>query len=188
MSKPVTVDIPHDLTRAEARARLERGFGRLSGQLGGGFMAIEQSWEGDRLTFRTGALGRTVTGRIDVLDDGDPVPPAVGAWLVQLGGTATAFLLNGLSFVVAAVTVLPVLLTGREPARSRPASTGAWRDLGEDMAEVTANPWLWITIAIFGLINITAASPAVIPTAAQPSKSLPRNSASVSMCSTRGPS
>jgi putative polyhydroxyalkanoate system protein len=70
MSRPVTVDIPHDLSRAEARARLERGFGRLQGQLGGGMMmAVEQSWQGDTLNFRTGALGQTITGRIDVLDD-----------------------------------------------------------------------------------------------------------------------
>jgi len=69
MTKPVTVDIPHDLTRAEARMRLERGFGRLQGQLGGGMMAMEQSWEGDTLNFHTGALGQSITGRIDVLDD-----------------------------------------------------------------------------------------------------------------------
>jgi MFS family permease len=86
----------------------------------------------------------------------------VGAWLVKLGGTATAFLLNGVSFVVAAATVLPLVLTGREPPRTRPAQTGAWRDLGEGMAEVTANPWLWITITLFGVINITAASPASV--------------------------
>jgi putative polyhydroxyalkanoate system protein len=69
MSRPVTVDIPHDLTRAEARARLENGLGRLQGQIGGGMMAFEQSWEGDRLNFRTGALGQAISGRIDVLDD-----------------------------------------------------------------------------------------------------------------------
>lgn len=88
--------------------------------------------------------------------------PAIGAWAVKLGGTAFVFLLNGLSFVVAALTVLPVLLTGGEPVRTRPARASAVRDLGEGMAEVTASPWLWMTIALFGLINITAASPASV--------------------------
>ena len=88
--------------------------------------------------------------------------PAIGAWIIRLGGTALGFALNGISFVVAALTVLPVLLRGGEPARTRPARASALRDLGEAMAEVTAKPWLWITIVVFGLINITAASPASV--------------------------
>jgi len=88
--------------------------------------------------------------------------PAVGAWIVQVGGTAMGFLLNGLSFILASVMIVPVLLTGGEPVRTRPARTSALRDLGEGVKEVTANPWLWITIAVFGLINITAGSPASV--------------------------
>ena len=68
MAKPIVVDIPHDLGRAEARRRLEQGFGRLRGQIAGNVASVEETWSGDRLTFRAGALGQTVTGRLDVFD------------------------------------------------------------------------------------------------------------------------
>jgi MFS family permease len=88
--------------------------------------------------------------------------PAVGAWIVQVGGTAMGFALNGLSFILASLMIVPVLLTGGEPVRTRPARTSAMRDLGDGVKEVMASPWLWITIAVFGLINITAGSPASV--------------------------
>ena len=68
MAKPVVVNIPHDLGRAEARRRLERGFGQIREQIGGKAMAFQERWEGDRLHFDAGAFGQKVTGRIDVLD------------------------------------------------------------------------------------------------------------------------
>jgi MFS family permease len=98
-------------------------------------------------------LGQDVTG---------VAGPAVGAWIVQLGGTALGFALNGASFVLAAFALLPVLLTGGEPLRTRPARASAVQDLREGIKEVTANPWLWITIVMFGLVNITGSSPATV--------------------------
>jgi MFS family permease len=98
-------------------------------------------------------LGQDVTG---------VAGPAVGAWIVQLGGTALGFALNGASFVLAAFALLPVLLAGGEPVRTRPASASAVQDLREGIKEVTANPWLWITIVMFGLVNITGSSPATV--------------------------
>ena len=68
MQKPVVVDIPHSLGRAEARRRLEEGFGRIRDQIAGNAIAFEETWSGDRLSFRAGALGQTVTGRLDVFD------------------------------------------------------------------------------------------------------------------------
>ena len=68
MSKPVVVNIPHDLGRDEARRRLQTGFGRIREQIVGHALAFEERWEGERLHFKAGMLGQKVSGRVDVLD------------------------------------------------------------------------------------------------------------------------
>jgi hypothetical protein len=70
MAKPLVVNIPHELGRAEARRRLEGGFGRIREQIGGKALAFEERWEGDRLHFNAGAFGQRVTGRVDVEEKG----------------------------------------------------------------------------------------------------------------------
>jgi hypothetical protein len=69
MSKPVVVNIPHDLGRAEARRRLETGFGRIREQIGGKAVNFEERWEEERLHFRAGAFGQNVSGRVDVMEE-----------------------------------------------------------------------------------------------------------------------
>lgn len=71
MSRPITVSIPHELGREEARRRIEAGFGSLGEQLGtGGLrMTFTERWEGDRLHFTGRTLGQTVSGRVDVMED-----------------------------------------------------------------------------------------------------------------------
>lgn len=72
MSRPVTVTIPHQLTREEARQRIGEGFGQLRSQMTGGvgaMLACHERWEGDRLHFDAGMLGQKMTGRLDVSDD-----------------------------------------------------------------------------------------------------------------------
>lgn len=69
MGTPIVITIPHALGRAEARRRLEEGFGRLQAQLGQGLGKIERSWQDDRLSFSARALGQTITGRLDVQDE-----------------------------------------------------------------------------------------------------------------------
>ena len=68
MSKPVVVNIPHDLGREEAHRRLQTGFGRIREQIVGQALSFEERWEGERLHFNAGALGQKVSGRVDVLD------------------------------------------------------------------------------------------------------------------------
>lgn len=68
MSKPITVSIPHELGRAEARRRIEEGFGRFSSQMGGVAGALTKSWEGDRLNFSLTAMGQGITGVIEVAE------------------------------------------------------------------------------------------------------------------------
>ena len=69
MPKTVTVRIPHDLGKHEARRRIEEGFGRLRQQMGGGLLGMvkfDDRWVGDQLQFSGGTLGQVVTGRVDV--------------------------------------------------------------------------------------------------------------------------
>jgi hypothetical protein len=68
MTTPITVRIPHQLGRAEARRRIESGFARMIHSLPGGTGECSERWEGDRLVFSVGALAQTVAGVIDVDD------------------------------------------------------------------------------------------------------------------------
>ena len=68
MATPLSITIPHQLGRAEARRRIEGGFSNLVRQLPGGGNTCVQRWDGDRLTFSVGALGQSVSGSVDVLE------------------------------------------------------------------------------------------------------------------------
>ena len=66
MNKPIDVDIPHKLGRAEARRRLADNIGKLSDHIPGGASHIHSSWAGDRLSLTVEALGQAVEALIDV--------------------------------------------------------------------------------------------------------------------------
>jgi hypothetical protein len=69
VARPVTVNIPHQLGKAEARRRIEEGFGRMHQQMMGGvgvMLTFTERWEGDRLHFEGAGLGQKITGRIDI--------------------------------------------------------------------------------------------------------------------------
>ena len=70
--RPVSIKIPHSLGQAEARRRIETGFGRARQQMTGGIagmLSFTDRWEGDRLHFDAGGLGQKIAGRLDVLPD-----------------------------------------------------------------------------------------------------------------------
>jgi hypothetical protein len=71
VSRPVIVNVPHNLGREEARRRIENGFGQLQQQLTGGMgmVSCQQRWEANRLHFEASALGQKMSGRLDVKDD-----------------------------------------------------------------------------------------------------------------------
>ena len=93
-------------------------------------------------------LSRHVTGIIG---------PGIGAWLVAVGGTPFAFGLDSVSFLISAACLVPFV---RLPAplegkpRAHPLA-----DLREGLNLVLGTPWLWVTIGIFSLINITLTGP-----------------------------
>ncbi len=68
MAPPLTLSIPHQLGRAEARRRIEAGFAKSLAGVPGGIGRCSQRWEGDRLVFSVAALAQTITGFVDVGD------------------------------------------------------------------------------------------------------------------------
>lgn len=87
----------------------------------------------------------------------DILGPAMGAVLVALGGTSTAFALDGFSFFISAAFLLPLLNLS---ALQKPIgeTRSMLRDLREGIGAVLASPWLWISISLFGFMNIPSAA------------------------------
>jgi|SRR5215469_17756492 hypothetical protein len=69
MSKPLIISIPHRLGKDEAIRRLKSGLGDARTSFGHVLSVQEESWTGDRLQFRVGALAQFVSGTIDVAED-----------------------------------------------------------------------------------------------------------------------
>jgi hypothetical protein len=69
MSKPLVVEIPHQLGKEEALRRLRSGFSRTRETLGNKFAIIDETWSGDHLDFRVSVLGQTTTGCVDVKEE-----------------------------------------------------------------------------------------------------------------------
>ena len=68
MATPLSLTIPHQLGRVEARRRIETGFAKIVGQLPGSAGTCSQRWDGDRLIFSVSGMGQTVSGVVNVLD------------------------------------------------------------------------------------------------------------------------
>lgn len=90
--------------------------------------------------------------------------PALGGLIVALGGIPLAFGLDGLSFFLSAACILamPAVPALKRELTRRASALG---DLREGLAAVLRSPWLWITIAVAGISNITLSGPleAVLP-------------------------
>lgn len=86
------------------------------------------------------------------------IGPIVAAGLVALGGTGVVFAINAGSFMISALLLIPLPLLKLDRG-----STGArktlFHDLGEGLTTVFKQPWLWITILISALVNLTLAGP-----------------------------
>ena len=68
MTTPLTLSIPHQLGRSEARRRIETGFAKSLAGVPGGLGHFSERWEGDRLVFSVAALAQTINGFVDVGD------------------------------------------------------------------------------------------------------------------------
>jgi MFS family permease len=99
-----------------------------------------------------------------------------GAGLVAAGGTPLAFALDALSFFVSALCIFPVIRsrlyespgrvdaveTATRPKSVKEAITQGFADLREGWDAIITVPWIWITILIFGVLNIMEASPRAV--------------------------
>jgi DHA3 family tetracycline resistance protein-like MFS transporter len=84
--------------------------------------------------------------------------PALGAALVGWLGSSTAFAINAGSFILSAVLLVPLLFAGI-PGPARGEKNRALQDLREGFDTVLAKPWLWISILVFSLVNVTLLGP-----------------------------
>jgi MFS family permease len=84
--------------------------------------------------------------------------PALGAGLIAVFGIETAFAVNGISFLLSALIVSPLMRAGI-PGPGTGDETNLLADIREGFSVVAALPWLWIGILIFALTNITLAGP-----------------------------
>jgi DHA3 family tetracycline resistance protein-like MFS transporter len=87
--------------------------------------------------------------------------PLLGALLVGQRGAATAFALDGGSFVFAGVCLLPLLGLSASHSISQ-ARTSIAGDLRIGFQIIAASSWLWLTIGIFALLNLTGRSPMTV--------------------------
>ena len=69
MTRPIVVDIPHQLGREEARRRIASRTGELASRIPGGAAQVDSHWPSeDQLEMTVQAMGQTVRTRIQVED------------------------------------------------------------------------------------------------------------------------
>ena len=63
---PLTIIIPHQLSKADAKQRIESHFTELLGQYGSSLDHLEHRWTDDTLNFQAGVMGMSVSGKLQV--------------------------------------------------------------------------------------------------------------------------
>ncbi len=91
---------------------------------------------------------------------GRVIGPSLGAGIVALFGTSPAFFINAASFLVSACFLIPLLFSNI-PSPT-PSENHFVTDIHEGFSVVASTPWLWITILIYSLINVTLIGPYVV--------------------------
>ena len=102
------------------------------------------------------------------------IGPAIGAALVVAGGTSLTFALDALSFFISALFVFPLLrgnvietqsvekvveTSGRSLKET--VKQGIY-DLRQGFNVILAIPWIWVTILLYGFVNMAEGSPRVV--------------------------
>ncbi len=63
---PVVITIPHQLSKADARQRIESHLTELLGQYGSNLDHLDHHWNGDTLDFQGGIMGMSISGKLQV--------------------------------------------------------------------------------------------------------------------------
>ena len=82
----LTASVPHQLTRAEAKRRIQDQVGTLRYQHGSMFSELRGTWTGDRMDFVATAMGQSVSGHLTVEDRAVEVDVALPWLLTMLAG------------------------------------------------------------------------------------------------------
>ena len=83
----LTASIPHQLTRAEAKRRIQDQVGTLRRQHGSMFNELKETWTGDRMDFAATAMAQSISGHLTVDDHAVHVDVALPWLLSLLAGT-----------------------------------------------------------------------------------------------------
>lgn len=89
----------------------------------------------------------------------DVIGPTLSGLAVQAAGPSAAFAVNGLSFFVSAVCLVPVLNSALLAGGTTTRKQGIVGDVREGVQAVFASPWLWVTITLASVVNITLSAP-----------------------------
>ncbi len=87
MAEKITVNVPHKLSREEARSRIDSGFGKVQEQIAGKAVAVEQTWNGDSMAFTAGAMGQNITGSLHIQENNVLIEIDLPWFLAKLSGS-----------------------------------------------------------------------------------------------------
>jgi putative polyhydroxyalkanoate system protein len=82
----LTVTIPHQLGRPEAKRRIQDQLAQVK-QQAGSYGKLDETWQGDRMDFTVSVMGQSFTGRLQVEDQQVRLEVALPAMLAMLAGS-----------------------------------------------------------------------------------------------------
>lgn len=91
---------------------------------------------------------------------GRVVGPSLGAGIVAWVGSSSAFFVNSASFFVSTGFLIPLLFIKLTPPV--PSDDHFLEDIRAGFRVVISTPWLWISILLFSLTNVTLIGPYVV--------------------------
>ena len=91
----------------------------------------------------------------------DIAGPALGAFVVSKSGSPTAFTIDSISFLISILCLAPLVRLALSPQAPKERKS-VLHDFREGVEVVSKSSWLWITIVIASLGNITLSAPLAI--------------------------
>jgi hypothetical protein len=82
----LTLTVPHQLGRDEAKRRIQEGIGQLQQQHGNLLGQLDQQWDGNTLQFKTTVMGQSISGHAVVEDSVVRLEVALPWMLAMLAG------------------------------------------------------------------------------------------------------